>query len=81
MIEQAREQFLELVEQCTCSESLAWLGRCMEYAMEKWPRAVNPTAAVLKVTWDDTYWLDIEGIPEMEERWTFWNDYEVEVRA
>ena len=59
MIEQAREQFLELVEQCTCSESLAWLGRSIEYAMEKYPRAVNPSAAVLKVTWDDEDWLSL----------------------
>lgn len=78
MIEQAREQFLELVEQCTCSESLGWLASSIEWAMEKYPRAKNPSAAVLKVMWDDEDWWDIEGIPEMEARWTFWRSHEIE---
>lgn len=81
MIEQAKEQWFELVEQCTCSESLGWLASSIEWAMEIYPRAVNPIAAILKVMWDDEDWRDIEGIPEMEERWRFWRNHEVEVVA
>ena len=81
MIEQAHEQFLELVKQCDCPQSLEWLGSLIWDAWERYPRAVNPPAAVLKLAWDETDWWDIEGIPEKEAQWTFWRDYEVEVSA
>jgi hypothetical protein len=79
--EQVREQFLEMVAMCTCPESLAWLGGVIYDAAERYPRAVNPSAAALKLAWDETDWLDIEGIPDKEAQWTFWRDYEVEVSA
>ena len=81
MIEQAREQFLELVEQCTCSQSLEWLGDVIREAMETYPRAVIFFVAILKVGWEQTDWWDIAGDSEAEERWHFWRDHEVEVRA
>jgi len=81
MIEQAKEQWLEMCEPCTCSQSLEWLADMIQEALETYPRAVNPSAAVLKVGWEQTDWWDIAGDPEAEERWHFWRDHEVEVRA
>jgi hypothetical protein len=81
MIEQTRDQFLELVKQCTCPTSLEWLGSLIFDAAERYPQAVNLSAAVLKVGWEQTDWWDIEGIPEKEVQWNFWRNHEVEVSA
>lgn len=81
MIEQAKEQWLEMCEPCTCSQSLEWLADMIQEALQTYPRAKHTLAAILKVAWESTHWWDIAGDTEAEERWHFWRDHEVEVIA
>jgi hypothetical protein len=81
MSEQVYEQFIELVNYCTQWQALPWFADVVQEARDEYPRAKSALAAILKVAWNQTDWWDIAGEPEMEERWTFWRNHEVEVYA